>query len=166
MRGINDDEIPAFANLTIENTVHIRFIEFMPVDKSTDWNKNLFIPSGEIQEMLKRKWDIASDNSNNGAGPATMFQIRGARGKIGFISPLSNHFCSCCNRLRLTADGKLRTCLFSDNEIDLKTFLRDGCTDRVLEEKISEAILSKPERHEILEPTFKKCHRNMSAIGG
>jgi len=166
MRGINDNEIPAFANLTIENPVHIRFIEFMPVNKSTDWNKNLFIPSSEIQGMLNRKWDIASDNSNNGAGPAEMFTIRGAQGKLGFISPLSNHFCSNCNRLRLTADGKLRTCLFSDDEIDIKTLLRHGCTDKELEQKITAAILSKPKRHELLEPTFKKCHRTMSAIGG
>ncbi|MEI6127871.1 MAG: GTP 3',8-cyclase MoaA, partial [Pseudomonadota bacterium] len=100
------------------------------------------------------------------SGPATMFQLRGAQGKVGFISALSSHFCESCNRLRLTADGKLRTCLFSDNEVDLKPLLRAGCSDADLEAIITRTITSKPKQHKISEPSFKKCLRNMSAIGG
>lgn len=166
MRGINDDELLSFAELTIKRPAHIRYIEFMPVDKKTEWDKNYFISNAEIQEKIKKIGELIPIPSDNKSGPATMFQLKGARGKLGFISPLSNHFCDTCNRLRLTADGKLRTCLFSDNEIDLKTPLRDGCSDRKLQEIITQAILSKPMGHKVLEPSFKKCFRGMSAIGG
>ena len=166
MRGINDDEICSFAKLTIERPVHIRFIEFMPVDKKSGWNQDHFIANDEIKKEIEKIGPLQPVSSEHRAGPARMFQLEGARGKLGFISPLSNHFCATCNRLRLTADGKLRTCLFSDDETDLKSPIRQGCTDAELEKMIAEAILKKPMRHKVLEPSFKKCLRTMSSIGG
>ena len=166
MRGINDDEIEDFARLTIERPVHIRFIEFMPIDVATDWDENSFISSSETREIISRIGTLQPVDRCGKSGPAEMYRLEGAAGQLGFISPLSNHFCDTCNRMRLTADGKLRTCLFSDHEIDLKTFLRSGVSDQALEQTIAEAIKSKPKGHTISEPSFKKCRRNMSAIGG
>jgi len=166
MRGINDDEIAEFARLTIERPVHIRFIEFMPVGISTEWDQNSFISSSETRDIISRVGTLHPVERCGKSGPAAMYRLEGAAGQLGFISPLSNHFCDTCNRMRLTADGKLRTCLFSDQEIDLKKFLRSSVSDQDLEEIISEAIKSKPKGHTISEPSFKKCRRNMSAIGG
>jgi len=166
MRGINDDEIEEFARLTIERPVHIRFIEFMPVGLATDWDKNSFISSSETREIISRVGTLNLVDRCGKSGPAEMYRLDGAAGQLGFISPLSNHFCETCNRMRLTADGKLRTCLFSDQEIDLREFLRSGVNDQELEQTIVEAIKTKPKGHSISEPSFKKCRRNMSAIGG
>jgi len=166
MRGINDDEIAEFARLTIERPVHIRFIEFMPVGVAVDWDKNSFISSSETREIISRVGTLLPVDQCNKSGPAEMYRLDGAAGQLGFISPLSNHFCDTCNRMRLTADGKLRTCLFSDEEFDLKTFLRSGANDQALEKAISEAIKSKPKGHSFSKPSFKKCRRNMSTIGG
>ena len=166
MRGVNENEALSFAQLTITHPVHIRFIEFMPVDIQSGWDKNYFIPNSEIQEQIEKTLPLISLPLDNKSAPAKMFQIKGALGKIGFISPLSNHFCSACNRMRLTSDGRLRTCLFSDNETNLSHHIRNNCTDKELEELIKKTILTKPEKHRAMEPSFKKCFRNMSAIGG
>lgn len=166
MRGINDDEIAEFARLTIERPVHIRFIEFMPVNIATDWDETSFISSSETREIIGRIGTLQPVDTCEKSGPAEMYRLDGAAGQLGFISPLSNHFCDTCNRMRLTADGKLRTCLFSDQEIDLRELLRSGVSDQCLEQAIAEAIKSKPKGHSISEPSFKKCRRNMSAIGG
>jgi GTP 3',8-cyclase len=166
MRGINDDEIAEFARLTIERPVHIRFIEFMPVGISTEWDQDSFISSRETRDIISQVGTLEPVERCGKSGPAAMYRLEGAAGELGFISPLSNHFCDTCNRMRLTADGKLRTCLFSDQEIDLKKCLRSGLSDQELEKVISEAIKTKPKGHTISEPSFKKCRRNMSAIGG
>ncbi len=166
MSGVNDDEMTSFAKLTLDRPVHIRFIEFMPFEGDSKSCKSRFIPSSEIQRRIAAVGRLVPIASEQQSGPARMFKLQGAQGKIGFISPLSNHFCSSCNRLRLTADGKLRTCLFSDNEIDLKEPLRSGCTQAGLQQIITEAIRSKPLRHNVLDRHHKKCLRGMSAIGG
>ena len=166
LKGINDNEIATIAKLTMERPVHIRFIEFMPVNVKNEWNNDHYIPSEKIKKGLEEIAPLLSVGRDEHTGPARMFKFQDAKGQIGFISPLSNHFCDSCNRLRLTADGKLRTCLFSDNETDLKTPLRNGCSDKELEEIITTAILNKPEKHKVLDPSFEKCHRGMSAIGG
>ena len=166
LKGINDNEIATIAKLTMERPVHIRFIEFMPVNVKNKWNNDHYIPSEKIKKGLEEIAPLLSVERDEHTGPARMFKFQNAKGQIGFISPLSNHFCDSCNRLRLTADGKLRTCLFSDNETDLKTPLRNGCSDNELEEIITTAILNKPEKHKVLDPSFEKCHRGMSAIGG
>jgi len=163
MRGINDDEINSFAALSMQRPVHIRFIEFMPVNGE---NRDRFISNTEIKKEIQKAGKLLRLFSEYNSGPANMFQLEGAQGKLGFISPLSNHFCEKCNRLRLTADGKLRTCLFSDIETDLKTPLRSGCSDSELQEIIKKAVLSKPQHHGVLDPSFKKCARGMFSIGG
>ena len=122
--------------------------------------------SSETREIIRKVGNLIPVDRCNKSGPAEMYKLEGAAGQLGFISPLSNHFCDTCNRMRLTADGKLRTCLFSDQEIDLKEVLRSGVTDEALEQIIAEAIKAKPKGHSISEPSFKKCRRNMSAIGG
>ena len=166
IRGINDDEITAFAKLSLEKNLHIRFIEYMPVGMENGWEQKQFVATEEIQQRVKTIGPLIELPSDNGSGPAHMYTIAGAQGKLGFISALSDHFCATCNRLRLTPDGKLRTCLFSDAEVDLKVPMRDGCSDEVLADIINTAILSKPRKHHAAEPVFKKCIRGMSAIGG
>ena len=105
---------------------------------------------------------------NESDGPAKIYRIKGGRGEIGFINPVSNHFCATCNRLRLTADGKLLLCLLNKQEIDLKKALRENCSDAELEKLIAEAILLKPKQHDLActEMHLRKCHREMSSIGG
>jgi GTP 3',8-cyclase len=166
IRGINDDEITAFARLSMQKNLHIRFIEYMPVGMENGWEKDQFVSTDEIRQKVKTIGTLLDIPSDNGSGPAQMCTIDGAQGKIGFISALSDHFCATCNRLRLTPDGKLRTCLFSDAEIDLKAPLRQGCSDEILADIITSAILSKPQKHHATEQVFKKCSRGMSAIGG
>ena len=139
----------------------------MPIDKKNGWDSKRYVSNEEIFSTLSSMGPLEPvTDSRPFAGPAQMYSFPGARGRVGFISPLSDHFCSRCNRLRLTADGKLRTCLLSDQETDLKTPLRNGCSRTELQEIITGAILSKPLRHSMLEPSFKKCTRGMSAIGG
>jgi cyclic pyranopterin phosphate synthase len=166
LKGINDNEIATIAKLTMNRPVHIRFIEFMPVNVKNEWSNDHYIPSEKIKKGLEEIAPLLPVERDEHTGPARMFKFKNAKGQIGFISPLSNHFCDSCNRLRLTADGKLRTCLFSDQETDLRTPIRNGCTDKELEEIITSAILNKPEKHKVLDPSFEKCHRGMSAIGG
>jgi cyclic pyranopterin phosphate synthase len=166
IRGINDDEINSFAKLSMEKNLQVRFIEYMPVGMENGWEKERFVSSDEIRQRIKTIGPLLELPSDNGSGPAQMYTIEGAQGRIGFISALSDHFCATCNRLRLTPDGKLRTCLFSDAEVDLKTNIRQGCSDDALADIINEAILSKPRKHHATEQVFKKCIRGMSAIGG
>ena len=166
IRGINDDEILAFARLTLEYDVHVRFIEYMPIGMENGWREDRFVSTDEIKSTISALGHLVQIQNDNGAGPAQMYSLAGAPGRLGFISSLSSHFCATCNRLRLTPDGKLRTCLFSDAEVDLKTPLRLGCSDQELEHIITAAILSKPQKHNAAEPVFKKCVRGMSAIGG
>ncbi|MDY6855379.1 MAG: GTP 3',8-cyclase MoaA [Thermodesulfobacteriota bacterium] len=166
IRGINDDEIIDFAKLSIHNPFHVRFIEFMPVGSNSIWSKKRYVSSGEIKDKIEDFKELHPISRSEREGPARMFKFKGTSGKIGFISPFSDHFCSSCNRLRLTVDGKLRTCLFSDNEVDLRYCLRKGTNNSELERLIDFAISNKPERHKLQENTFRKCSRNMSEIGG
>ena len=166
MRNVNDDEIADFARLTLDRPVHIRFIEFMPVAGQTVWEEAQYISTEEIQQRISGIGRLLPLASDAGAGPAKMFRLEGAQGRLGFITALSSHFCASCNRLRLTADGKLRACLFSDREIDLKPLLRGGCSDGELIAVLDRAIREKPQRHEIHSDSFKPCSRIMSAIGG
>jgi cyclic pyranopterin phosphate synthase len=166
IRGINDDEITSFAKLSMEKNLQVRFIEYMPVGMENGWEKERFVSAEEIRQRIKTIGPLLELPSDNGSGPAQMYTIEGAQGRLGFISALSDHFCATCNRLRLTPDGKLRTCLFSDAEVDLKTKVRQGCSDDALADIINEAIISKPRKHHATEQVFKKCIRGMSAIGG
>ncbi|MEK7773518.1 MAG: GTP 3',8-cyclase MoaA [Deltaproteobacteria bacterium] len=168
IKDYNDDEILDFARLSLEKPYHVRFIEYMPFNSSEGWQRDRCLSAKQLKEAIEagiaplEPVHVAKD----GAGPARRFRFKDAPGEVGFISPVSEHFCGSCNRLRLTADGKLRTCLFSDNEIDIRTALRDGSSDTAVEALLFKAVKEKPERHHINENIFKRCSRTMSLIGG
>jgi cyclic pyranopterin phosphate synthase len=168
IQGFNEGEIADFARLTLEHNYHVRFIEFMPVGNGNGWEKWKYLSCSTIRSLLEKSFQLdpvlLKNNGNN--GPAQLFRIVGGKGVIGFINAISGHFCATCNRLRLTADGKLRPCLFSDKEIDIRDSLRSGATDKSLRQLLHKALLSKPKSHTISEPSFRKCARDMVAIGG
>ena len=166
MRGINDDEILEFGRLTFAKPYHVRFIEFMPIGENNGWTNDRFIPADEIMNTLRTLGDLKALVHSSLDGPAQRYKLRGAKGEIGLIGAISNHFCDQCNRLRLTAEGHLRGCLFSDKEIDIKTPLRQGQRDDALLELFKLAIDSKPKDHGLLLMDPKKCVRHMSSIGG
>jgi len=167
IRGINDDEIEDFGRLTLERPYHVRFIEHMPVGGNNNWNSEKFIPTLEIYDILQNIGPLVPvKRRNNLDGPAQRYKIENAMGEIGLIGALSNHFCSICNRLRLTADGHLRSCLFSENEIDLMPELREGKSDETIVALIERAINEKPEKHDLKRQGHRSCTRQMSSIGG
>lgn len=166
IRGFNDDEILDFARLTIEKPLHVRFIEYMPTGKHEPWNPEETLTIDQIKKKIEGVMPLLGKNLPVHNGPAKTYRWKGSLGTIGFISPVSRHFCQSCNRLRLTSDGKLRTCLFSDDEVDIREYLRDGCNDRKLGELLETALSKKPQGHTINNHYFKKCQRNMSSIGG
>ena len=155
--GFNDDEIPALADLTRRWPVDLRFIELMPMYDSGDFGPEAFLPYTVVTERLPELQSVAQDG-----GVAKLFRLPDAQGRIGLISPVSAHFCAACNRIRLTADGRLKPCLHSADEISLKGLDEDG-----MREKIREAILSKPQWHgELNYYERSRAHRNMNQIGG
>jgi GTP 3',8-cyclase len=166
MRGINDDEILDFARLTLRKPYHVRFIEFMPVGKNNCWTSDRFIPADEILNTIRTLGELKALEHNSLDGPARRYKLDGAKGEIGLIGAISNHFCDQCNRLRLTAEGHLRGCLFSDQEIDIKTPLRQGRGEDDLLELLKMAIDKKPKGHGLVQKDPKKCVRHMSSIGG
>jgi GTP 3',8-cyclase len=166
IRGVNDDELLDFARLTLEKPYHVRFIEFMPIGKSNGWDPGKVIPTEEIFRRIQVMGQLNPVPNHTLDGPASRYKLDGAIGEIGFISALSHHFCDRCNRLRMTADGQLRGCLFADSEIDVKTPLREGRPDSFLLELIRLAIRNKPADHGPLHANPKKCVRAMSSIGG
>jgi cyclic pyranopterin phosphate synthase len=166
IRGLNDDEIESFARLTLHLPLTVRYIEYMPSGNGEGWKESDILTTPHIQSRLENVGNLIPIPPGQWDGPAKRFQIDGAIGEIGLIGAVSSHFCSDCNRLRLTPDGKIRTCLFSDEEIDLKDLIRKGGSDHDLKERLLVAIRTKPEKHFINTYQFKKCQRNMSAIGG
>lgn len=165
IRGFNDDEIEEFARLTITSSYHIRFIEFMPIGAREMWSQEKYIPTDEIKEKVSAIAPLAPVKMRK-SGPARYFRFEHAAGVIGFISPLTHHFCSSCNRLRLTADGKLRPCLFSETEIDLKSALRSGAPDEEIERLLRLSIEVKPQGHTLGHEKPLSSLRPMSKIGG
>lgn len=167
MRGINDDEIGNFARLTLEKPYHVRFIENMPVGRNNGWRIDRFISALEIYNLIQKIGPLTPILKRDPLdGPAQRFVLDGARGEIGLIGALSNHFCDICNRLRLTADGHLRGCLFSDHEIDIKTALREGKGDDEILSLLEKAIKEKPKSHNLNMLCPRNCTRQMSSIGG
>jgi GTP 3',8-cyclase len=168
VRGLNADELPALARLTIENDWHVRFIEVMPIGNAQDWGEGFPAPSERyfsVQEMRSAlsNFDLRASTSAKGNGPARTYRIPGALGTIGFISPLGEHFCQNCNRLRLTSDGKLRSCLVISNEVSLRNAVRSG---QPVEKYFLQAIADKPEHHNMLAAVPAGSQRGMSQIGG
>ena len=166
IQGMNDDEIESFAQLTLNLPLIVRYIEYMPSGNGEEWKVSNILTIPQIKSRLQNVGKLIPIPSDRWDGPAKRFRIEGALGEIGLIGAVSSHFCDDCNRLRLTPDGKIRTCLFSDEEIDVKELLRKGGSDRDLKEQLLVALKKKPERHTINTHQFKKCQRNMSAIGG
>lgn len=170
MRGVNDDEILDFALLTLNKPYQVRFIELMPMGQAGLAHDGGYISNEEVLARIKEVYPLEPvvREGKSTEGPARIFKIAGSQGEIGFISPISHHFCSVCNRLRLTADGYLRPCLLVDNEISLKGALRNGCSDKELKDLIGSVINGKPRRHEIHADDIhiKKCAKEMSALGG
>ena len=167
VKGVNDDEVVAFARLTLKRQIHVRFIEFMPIGARDRWNTSACVPAGDIRQSIEREFGpLEPAGSGAGAGPSQNFRVPGGRGVIGFITPISKHFCDSCRRLRLTADGKIRPCLLSDTEIDVKSPMRGGCSDTELERLLRLALEIKPERHYIAESPGGCYERTMSRIGG
>jgi cyclic pyranopterin phosphate synthase len=170
IKGFNDDEVLAFAKLAVDKPFQVRFIELMPMGQSNLEHGEDYLPMTKLMQEISSKYELEQIKvkKSKSAGPATIFRIKGGRGEIGFINPVSSHFCSTCNRLRLTADGRLRACLLKEEEIDLKKALSENCSDAELEELIREAILLKPKHHDLdcSDRHLKKCHRDMSEIGG
>lgn len=166
MKGVNDDEFVDFARMTITEHLHVRFIEFMPIGESSIWDKSKYISSAEIMDLLAPLGALEPAPSRRMDGPARVFRFAGAAGSVGFISPMSHHFCDRCNRLRLTSEGRLRSCLLSDRETDLKQSLRSGAEDGEIRELIIAAILNKPKGHSLSTENGGSCHGQMSRIGG
>ncbi len=167
VRGINDNEIEAFARLTFEKPYRIRFIEFMPIGAREFWSPERYIPEEEVRKRIETIGRLEPSGLNSN-GPARYWRFPGAWGVIGFISAISNHFCNECNRLRITSDGKIRPCLFSETEIDLKPVLRGGGNDEELMRLLSLAVECKPSGHGLTPDTRanNSVLRPMSKIGG
>ena len=168
MRGINDDEIEDLARLTLDNPYHVRFIELMPTDSSAYGSyESLFIPVEEFMKKITQSETIQIEPATDSYGPARLCRLPGAVGKVGFIAPISWHFCASCNRLRVTADGKIKTCLFSREEIDIKSPVRDGATREDIINIFRQAVGHKPAGHQLNAKDHQNaCQRAMRAIGG
>ncbi len=173
MKGVNDDEIIDFGRVALEQPFKVRFIEFMPVGDKSSWNKDQFIKAVDIKARIAKLGKLTPFQNPHGEGPARMYDIEapdGSKGAVGFISPISHHFCDQCNRLRLTSEGRLRACLLHDREVDLKVLLRGGASDLELMENIRQTILQKPQGHTLQEDLEGEerttCSGRMSRIGG
>jgi GTP 3',8-cyclase len=163
LRGVNDDEVEDFARLTYENRWHIRFIELMPVGELREQTFDRVVPSDEILERLARLGSLTPGGGPaRGNGPAAYYQLAGARGSVGIITPMTHTYCGSCNRVRLTADGRLRTCLFGDHEVDLRTPLRSG---EPLAPYFRRALAEKPKEHALLQMRVGGL-RALSQVGG
>jgi cyclic pyranopterin phosphate synthase len=166
VRGLNDDEVVDFARLALEGDWHVRFIELMPLGTNIAWAGDGYVSVGEVRRQIEDTLgELVAAKVGVGNGPARYYRLPEAAGTIGFISPVSEHFCYQCNRLRLTADGRLRPCLLSDYEIDLRIPLRQGAGLTEIRELFIRSIRAKPERHHLDESVAPR-ERAMSEIGG
>ena len=166
IRGMNDHEIEALAEFGLQHGLSMRYIEFMPLDSSRSWLREMVMPGSEILKRLQARFDLAPVLSSNRSETARRWRLRSGEGEIGIIAPVTEPFCGHCNRIRLTADGKLRTCLFSLGEHDLRPLLRSTASASDLERYLRTAVLGKEDRHHIGEPDFVQPERTMSCIGG
>jgi cyclic pyranopterin phosphate synthase len=163
LRGVNDDEVEDFARLTFDNPWHVRFIELMPVGELREATFERVVPSDELLERLARLGRLTPGGGPaRGNGPAAYYRFDGARGSVGVITPMTHTYCGSCNRVRLTADGRLRTCLFGDHEVDLRTPLRSG---EPLAPYFRRALAEKPKEHALLQMRIGGL-RALSQVGG
>jgi cyclic pyranopterin phosphate synthase len=165
IRGFTEQEVPALAELARRKPYVVRFIEFMPLDADEAWREDEVLTGGEIRALIEERWPLEEIPAKP-SSTARRFRFADGAGEIGFVNPVSEPFCSSCDRIRLTADGQLRTCLFSRREWDLKTPLRDGSTDEEVAGLIRFAVRHKELKHKINDPGFVRASRSMSQIGG
>jgi cyclic pyranopterin phosphate synthase len=165
IRGFTEEEVLPFAAFARRTAYEVRFIEFMPLDADRAWTPDQVLTGAEIRRAIDAVYPIEPEPREPSA-TARVYRFADGQGTIGFINPVSEPFCADCNRIRLTADGRLRTCLFSLNETDLRTPLRAGASDAELEQTIRAAVWRKELKHHVGEPGFIQPPRTMSAIGG
>lgn len=166
MRGENDDELADFAELTRARPIYVRFIEMMPVEENVNLQRDAYVSSDEMLERLRGVEALDPVPGPGGNGPARYFAFAGAAGAVGIISPLSHDYCERCNRVRLSADGRLRLCLFGDHHIDLRAPVRSGASLGEIAGIFSGAMLIKPERHHLEVGKVASAMRALSEIGG
>ena len=165
MRGFTEEEALPFAEFARSTAFQVRFIEFMPLDADHAWTPDAVLTGEELRAIIDRVHPL-EELPREPSATARVFRFRDGRGEIGFVNPVSEPFCADCNRIRLTADGKLRTCLFSLHETDLREPLRLGASDGELEGIVREAVWRKELKHRVGERGFRQPPRTMSAIGG
>lgn len=167
VRGRNDHEVVDLARFARENKISMRFIEFMPLDSGDEWDRNLVVSGREIREMIDRAFPLDLIDTNRGSETSWKYRFAdGSPGGIGIIAPVTEMFCGQCSRIRLTADGQIRTCLFSTVEHDLRSVIRSGASDEEIAEFIRGVTLKKEPRHYINDTAFTPASRTMSFIGG
>jgi cyclic pyranopterin phosphate synthase len=166
IRGLNDHEIETLAQFASDQSLSLRFIEFMPLDSARAWQKEMVMPGREILARLRSRFSLKELDAENPSATARRWSLNGGPAEIGIIAPVSEPFCGHCNRLRLTADGKIRTCLFSITEHDLRARLRGGADDTELYDWLKTVVWQKEARHHIGEAEFIPPPRSMSCIGG
>jgi GTP 3',8-cyclase len=165
LRGFTEDEVLRFAEFARTEPYEVRFIEFMPLDADHEWDMDKVLPGAEIKAIIETEYELVPLGRER-HGTARRYRFADGKGEIGFISPVTEPFCGDCNRIRLTAEGMLRTCLFSMNETDLRAPLRDGASDAEVEEIVRDAVWRKELKHHVGEPGFVQPPRSMSRIGG
>ncbi|MCW2997245.1 MAG: 3,8-cyclase MoaA [Solirubrobacterales bacterium] len=165
LRDFTEAEVVRFAEFARERPFEVRFIEFMPLDADRTWNQDRVLPNAEIRAMIDAVYPL-EPVQRTASATARTWRFADGRGQIGFISPVSEPFCDDCNRIRITAEGMLRTCLFSLHETDLRTPMREGADDAELERLIRTAVWGKELKHRINDPGFRQPERSMSRIGG
>jgi cyclic pyranopterin phosphate synthase len=167
VRGHNEDEVADFAAFAREHDVKMRFIEFMPLDSGHDWSRDDVVSGREIRQRIEERFPLEAVDVARGSETASRFRFAdGAPGEIGIIAPVTEAFCGACSRIRLTADGQIRTCLFSTVEHSLRDVVRDGASRAEITDFIKGVVLKKEPRHYINEPSFVTPSRSMSFIGG
>jgi GTP 3',8-cyclase len=165
LRGFTEEEALPFAEFARSTSYQVRFIEFMPLDGDHAWSQDQVLTGEEIRAIVDRVYPL-EERPREPHATARVFRFKDGTGELGFINPVSEPFCADCNRIRLTADGKLRTCLFSIHETDLRAVLRGGASDDELEMVVRDAVWRKELKHRVGEPGFRQPPRTMSAIGG
>ena len=166
VKSFSESEIIKLVDMGREQDLEIRFIEFMPLDADKIWERDKVLFGHEIVDIINQKYPLVPIQDSLEIGPASEYNFVDGKGKIGIITAVSNPFCDYCNRIRMTADGKLRTCLFSTNEHNLKELIRGGASDEDIEKKIREALVIKEPGHKINLDDFERPTRAMHAIGG
>jgi cyclic pyranopterin phosphate synthase len=166
MRGFNEDEAVPLARWARDHDYELRFIEWMPLDAQHGWSREQLVPAEEILDQIGAAFPIEPARVADPSAPATLYRYLDGGGQVGVIASVTRPFCGHCDRIRLTADGQIRTCLFSLKEYDFRKAMRGGASDREVAELLAAAVWRKEPGHLINSPFFKQPDRGMSAIGG